>query len=161
MDSRYTRIVPLLLTALLALARPGAWAQAYPNRPIHMMPPFPAGGYELPTRRIGAEMARTVRGPTIVENEASANANIGSESAARSAPGDDTALMGGNGPISLNVDLYPQLAYHPIQDFATISPVATQPNLLASHRKVAVKSVAELFRAMGTHTSPSTEGQTP
>jgi tripartite-type tricarboxylate transporter receptor subunit TctC len=54
--------------------------------------------------------------------------------------------MGGNSPLALNVGLYPKLPYDPVKDFETISRVATQPNLLAAHPKIPVKTVAELIQ---------------
>src|SRR5262252_7339603 len=131
--------------ALLALASAGAWAQAYPNRPIHIIAPFPAGGgYDFLSRLLAAEMTKTFAQPVIVENKSGANGNIGTDAAAKSAPDGYTLLMGGNSPLSLNVGLYPKLPYDPLRDFETISRVATQPNLFAANPKVPVKSVAAL-----------------
>ena len=137
----------LLWTAVLAGAGTGAQAQAYPNRPIHIIAPFPAGGgYDFLSRLIGAEMSKTFGQPVLVENKAGANGNIGTDAAAKSAPDGYTLLMGGNSPLALNVGLYAKLPYDPVKDFETISRVATQPNLLAAHPKVPVKTVADLIR---------------
>jgi tripartite-type tricarboxylate transporter receptor subunit TctC len=136
-----------ILAALLALASAGASAQAYPNRALHIIAPFPAGGgYDFLSRMIGAEMTRTFGQPVIVENKSGANGNIGTDAAAKSAPDGYTLLMGGNSPLALNVGLYPKLPYDPVRDFEPIARVATQPNLFAAHPKVPVKSVAELVR---------------
>src|SRR6266513_2863502 len=51
-----------------------------------------------------------------------------------------------NRPIALNVGLYAKLPYDPVKDFEVISRVATQPNLLAAHPKVPVKSLQELIQ---------------
>ena len=135
----------LVLTALLAGA--DAWAQAYPNRAIHIIAPFPAGGgYDFLSRLIGAEMTKTFGQPVIVENKSGANGNIGTDAAAKSAPDGYTLLMGGNSPLALNVGLYPKLPYDPLRDFEPVSRVATQPNLFAANPKVPVKSVAELVQ---------------
>src|SRR3989449_4058617 len=140
-------IVPVLLAALAACASPEALAQTYPSRPIHIIAPFPAGGgYDFLSRLIGAEMSKTFGQPVVVENKAGANGNIGTDAAAKSAPDGYTVLMGGNSPLALNVGLYPKLPYDPVKDFEAISRVATQPNLLAAHPKVPVKTVEELIR---------------
>jgi tripartite-type tricarboxylate transporter receptor subunit TctC len=143
-----TRILPvLMLAALFAGASSGASAQAYPNRPIHIIAPFPAGGgYDFLSRLLGAEITKTFGQPVIVENKAGANGNIGTDAAAKSAPDGYTLLMGGNSPLSLNVGLYPKLPYDPLRDFEPIARVATQPNLFAANPKVPVKSVAELVQ---------------
>ena len=133
------------LLVLLTCAAGAALGQSYPNRPIHIIAPFPAGGgYDFLARLIAPEMTKTFGQPVIVENKAGANGNIGTDAVAKSAPDGYTLLMGGNSPLALNVSLY-KLPYDPVRDFAPISRVATQPNLLAAHPKVPVKSVAELI----------------
>ncbi len=147
MHPRKLRIVVPALAALLAGANASAFAQAYPNRAIHIIAPFPAGGgYDFLSRLLGAEMTKTFGQPVIVENKAGANGNIGTDAAAKSAPDGYTLLMGGNSPLSLNVGLYPKLPYDPVRDFEPIARVATQPNLFAANPKVPVKSVAELVQ---------------
>jgi tripartite-type tricarboxylate transporter receptor subunit TctC len=135
-----------LVVLLMACASGGALAQAYPNRPIHIVAPYPAGGgYDFLSRLLGAEMSKAFGQPVIVENKAGANGNIGTDAVAKAAPDGYTLLMGGNSPLALNVGLY-KLPYDPVRDFAPISRVATQPNLLAAHPKVPVKSVADLVQ---------------
>src|SRR5258706_328124 len=151
LNDKRRRFRMLLLATLCAafLSGPGAgaFAQAYHNRPIHIIAPFPAGGgYDFLSRLIGAEMSKTFGQPVVVENKAGANGNIGTDAAAKSAPDGYTVLMGGNSPLALNVGLYPKLPYDPVKDFETISRVATQPNLLAAHPKVPAKTVAELIQ---------------
>jgi tripartite-type tricarboxylate transporter receptor subunit TctC len=139
------RIVVPALAAVLAGANAGAFGQAYPNRPIHIIAPFPAGGgYDFLSRMLGAEMTKTFGQPVIVENKAGANGNIGTDAAAKSPPDGYTLLMGGNSPLALNVGLYPKLPYDPVRDFEPIARVATQPNLLAVHPKLPVKTLGEL-----------------
>src|SRR5947207_3730592 len=132
---------------LFACVSGAAAAQGYPNRPIHIVAPFPAGGgYDFLSRLMAPEMAKSLGQPVIVENKVGANGNIGTDAVAKSAPDGYTLLMGGNSPLALNVGLYPKLGYDPVKDFETISRVATQPNLLAAHPKVPVKTVADLVQ---------------
>jgi tripartite-type tricarboxylate transporter receptor subunit TctC len=133
--------------AILSGVGAGAFAQAYPNRPIHIVAPFPAGGgYDFLARLIGQEMGKTLGQPVVVENKSGANGNIGTDFVAKAAPDGYTLLMGGNSPLAMNVGLYPKLPYDPIKDFEPISRIATQPNLLAVHPKVPVASLAELIQ---------------
>jgi tripartite-type tricarboxylate transporter receptor subunit TctC len=144
-DHKVLFVLPLLAALLAAPA--SALAQGYPNRPIHIVAPFPAGGgYDVLSRLLAADMTRTFGQPVVVENRSGANGNIGTDTVAKSAPDGYTLLMGGNSPLALNVGLYPKLPYDPAKDFETISRVATQPNLLAAHPKVPVKSVADLVK---------------
>jgi tripartite-type tricarboxylate transporter receptor subunit TctC len=136
--------LPLIL---FIFACGAALAQPYPSRPIHIVAPFPAGGgYDFLSRLIGQEMSKSFGQPVVVENKSGANGNIGTDAVAKSAPDGYTLLMGGNSPLALNVALYPKLPYDPQKDFAPIARVATQPNLLAAHPKIPVKSVAELIQ---------------
>jgi len=136
-----------LLVVLATCASAAALAQGYPNRPIRIIAPFPAGGgYDFLSRLIGQEMSKTLGQPIVVDNKSGANGNIGTDAAAKSPPDGYTLLMGGNSPLSLNVGLYPKLPYDPVKDFEPISRVATQPNLLAVHPGVPVKSLAELIQ---------------
>jgi len=140
--------VKLRLACLaLALLSPPATAQ-YPNRPIHIVAPFPAGGgYDFLSRLLAAEMTKTFGQPVVVENKSGANGNIGTDFVAKSPADGYTLLMGGNSPLALNVGLYPKLPYDPAKDFDAVSRVATQPNLLAANPgKLPVKSVAELVK---------------
>ena len=69
-------VLAFLWTAVLVSAATGAQAQAYPNRPIHIIAPFPAGGgYDFLSRLVGAEMSKTFGQPVVVENKAGANGN--------------------------------------------------------------------------------------
>src|SRR5258707_450066 len=69
-------VLAFLSTAVLVGAATGAQAQAYPNRPIHIIAPFPAGGgYDFLSRLIGAEMSKTFGQPVVVGNKAGANGN--------------------------------------------------------------------------------------
>src|SRR5256885_5888381 len=149
--ARPVRLVLQMRLPLLVIARLGdvVWglAPGYPSRPIHVIAPFPAGGgYDFLSRLMAPEMTKTFGQPVIVENKAGANGNIGTDFVAKSAPDGYTLLMGGNSPLALNVGLYQNLPYNPMKDFVTISRVATQPNLLAAHPTVPVKSVAELVQ---------------
>src|SRR5258705_794245 len=140
-------LVATLSAAFLSEPGEGALAQAYPTRLIHIIAPFPAGGgYDFLSRLIGAEMSKTFGQPVVVDNKVGANGNIGTDAAAKSAPDGYTLLMGGDSPLALNVGLYSKLPYDPVRDFEPISRVATQPNLLAAHPAVPVKSVAELIQ---------------
>ena len=134
------------LGAALALAASAAYAQAYPTKPVRVIAPFPAGGgYDFMARNIGQRLHESLGQPFVVENRAGANGNIGSEAVARAAPDGYTLLLGGIGPQSLSVALYPKLSYDPLKDFEPISLVAAQPNLLVVHPSLPVKTLKELI----------------
>ena len=80
-----------------------AQAQNYPDRPIRLIAPFPAGGLaDVLARAVGDEISRTLGQPVIVENRAGAGGNIGAEAVAKSEPDGYTLLMTSAGILTAN-----------------------------------------------------------
>ena len=134
--------------AVAGLAPLTARAQgAWPNRPLKMIVPFPAGGTADVLGRLLAQRLSDAIGQSIViDNKPGAAGNIGSEAAAKS-PADGYNLfyapIGTHGGI--NLALYPKLAYDPVKDFAPIALAHLLPNVLVVNNDLPVKSVAELI----------------
>ena len=145
---RRNALKALAVSAAGALVPQAVRAQgAWPNRPLKMIVPFPAGGTADALGRLLAQRLADAIGQTIViENKPGAAGNVGSESAAKS-PADGYNLfygtIGTNGGI--NLALYPKLAYDPVKDFAPIALAHTLPNVLVVNNEVPAKSVAELI----------------
>ena len=138
----------LAVSAAGVLAPQSVRAQgAWPNRPLKMIVPFPAGGTADALGRLLAQRLAEAIGQTIViENKPGAAGNVGSESAAKSAADGYNLFygtIGTNGGI--NLALYPKLAYDPVKDFAPIALAHTLPNVLVVNNEVPAKSVAELI----------------
>jgi tripartite-type tricarboxylate transporter receptor subunit TctC len=81
----------------------------------------------------------------LIENRPGAGGNVAAEAVARSAPDGYTWLLGNNSILATNQTLYRQLPYDPVKDFAPVSLVAVQPNILVVHPAVPAHSVAELI----------------
>jgi tripartite-type tricarboxylate transporter receptor subunit TctC len=110
-------------------------AQAYPSRPITMIVPYAAGGITDGMARIVAErMKQSLRQPVIIENVGGADGSIGAGRAARARPDGYTIDLGNLGNHVLNGALY-SLTYDVLNDFAPISPLATNPVALLAPRK--------------------------
>jgi tripartite-type tricarboxylate transporter receptor subunit TctC len=140
-----TSIVFAAIASLPAIVQ-AQGAGAYPNRPIRIVVPFPAGGgYDFMARNIGQKMTETWGQPVVIDNRAGANGNIGSDLVAKAPADGYTLLLGGIGPQALSVALYPKLAYDPLKDFEPVSLVAAQPNLLVVHPSLPVKTLKELI----------------
>jgi len=123
-----------------------ALPQNYPSRPIRMIVPFPAGGTaDLLARQIGQTMSEALRQQVIIENRTGAGGNIGADLAARSKPDGYTLLMGTVSTHPINPNLYPNMPYDPVKDFAPVTMVARMPNLLVVHPSVPANNVAELI----------------
>ena len=135
-----------LLLALFALVlSQGAIGQAaFPNRPVNAVVPYPPGGLiDLVARiiqpRLQAELGQSV----VVENRSGAGGNVGAEFVARAAPDGYTLLLA-NPSLGISPNMYPKLAYRPLQDFAYVGQYGTVPNVLVVIPSLQVRSVQEL-----------------
>ncbi|KAF1072220.1 tripartite tricarboxylate transporter substrate binding protein [Variovorax sp.] len=148
-----TSIVPLRrrLGALFlaCLAAPSlALAQApYPSKPIRLVVPFAAGGAVDTVGRVVGERLSTQMGqPVIVDNRPGANANIGTENVARSAPDGYSLLVAANGVVTNNT-LYPKLSFNGLRDFVAVARLGYAPLVLVVPASAPYKSVPELLAA--------------
>jgi len=129
----------------LALAGTGAQAQTYPDKPINLVVPFPAGGTtDVLARALGQELGKSLGQTVIVENKPGAGSTLGAEFVARSAPDGYTLLMGAV-HHTIATSVYKHLQYDFEKDFAPITTVALVPNVLSVGPRVPAKSVAELI----------------
>jgi len=130
-----TRLAALVLLSALGLAplAPTAAAaqEAFPNRAIRIVVPFPAGGpSDVLARIIGERMSQDFGQGVVVENRPGANTVIGAQLVQKAAPDGYTLLMAIDSTLVMNQYLYTHLPYDPINDFAPISLVAKTMGLL-------------------------------
>jgi len=139
------RALALGAMALVCLSS-GALAQTYPNRPIRMIAPFPAGGLvDVLARAVGEELAKSLGQPVIVENKPGAGGNIGADIVAKAEPDGYTLLMTSPGIQSINEFLYKSMPFDPDKAFTPISLVADMSMLVVVHPKVGVKTLKQLI----------------
>lgn len=133
-----TLAVSFLLSAGTALA------QAWPNKPISLIVPFPPGGTtDVLARALGEKLSQSLGQPVIVENKAGAGATLGADYVAKSRPDGYTLLMGAV-HHTIAPSVYKKMAYDFQKDFAPITTVALVPNVLVVNASTPVKNVAEL-----------------
>jgi tripartite-type tricarboxylate transporter receptor subunit TctC len=143
MDNRVSRLLLALLLLAMFMAPTSAWAQGYPNRPVRLVVPFPAGGPADALGRVLADQLNKMWGqPVIVENRGGAGGNLGAEVVARSAPDGYTLLLNASSHV-INASLYERLPYDPIKDFTPVSEVASYMLVLVVHPSVPATSVME------------------
>jgi tripartite-type tricarboxylate transporter receptor subunit TctC len=141
--ARRVGIVALFGLALLAQT---AAAQTYPDRPIRLVSPNPAGGAnDTIVRIIAAKMSIILGGSVVVDNRGGAGGKIGAESVARAAPDGYTLLAGSVSTHSFAPLMPPKPGYDPIKDFEPISLFALVQNLLVVTPTLPVANVAELI----------------
>lgn len=147
------KTVPAIGFCLLAmLAATPAVSQTYPVRPVRIIVTFPPGG---PTDFVGRAMAQKLGEAFgqqfVVDNRAGAAGVIGTDVAAKSAPDGHTLLLGTSGGLSVNPALRPKLPYNAFTDFAPISLVVINPQILVVHPSMPVTSVRELIKLARSH----------
>src|SRR5437016_11332521 len=127
----------IVLTALMAAAfsyalDSASLAQSYPDRPIKLVVPFPAGGATDTSARLVAQRLQASLGQSvIVENQGGAGGTIGSRQVARAAPDGYTLLMGSIGTFGSQPLLY-RLDYDPHKAFAPVATVAVDKLVLVA-----------------------------
>lgn len=123
----------LAAAAMLALAALGTGAQAqnsYPQKQIHLIVPFPAGGaVDILGRLIGQHLGEQLKQPVIVENRAGANGTIAYEYTAKAAPDGYTILIGSNG-LATNTALYPKRTFSELQTLTPIARLGSSPLIM-------------------------------
>ncbi|WP_421988846.1 Bug family tripartite tricarboxylate transporter substrate binding protein [Roseococcus sp.] len=134
----------LAAPALLASA---ARAQdGYPNRPIRMIVPFvPGGGADITARFIAEPLGAALGQPIVIENRGGAGGTIGTAAVATSPADGYTLLYGTPGPLITNRFLMPNLPYDSDRDFSPVSLLTRGAYLLAVHKDVPARNMAELI----------------
>jgi tripartite-type tricarboxylate transporter receptor subunit TctC len=124
-------------------------AYAYPDKPITVIVPFPAGGASDTTARLMAEkMSQLLGQPAVVENKPGATGAIGATLVKQAAPDGYTILVASIGTYATNPFLQKGLQYDPQKDFDLITVAVRTPNVLVAHPDFPVNSLAELIDHM-------------
>jgi tripartite-type tricarboxylate transporter receptor subunit TctC len=135
----------LVACAMVAFAAVEASAQTYPDRPITLVVPYPAGGGNDVLGRLVAErMGKVLNGTIVVENRGGAGGTIGTRQVAKAAPDGYTMLIA-TSSLAINPSLYPNVGYDPRKDFAPIGLLASGANVVLVHPSVPAKSIPELI----------------
>jgi tripartite-type tricarboxylate transporter receptor subunit TctC len=139
----------LLVTAAAgfsALASAPLLAQAYPNRPIKLVVPFPAGGANDTIGRLVAQhLSSSLGQPVIIENQAGAGGTTGTKMVANAHPDGHALLLAAVSTLCIAPLLYP-LDYDPAKAFAPVATLATEAQTLVVIPSVPAQSLQELVR---------------
>jgi tripartite-type tricarboxylate transporter receptor subunit TctC len=120
--------------------------EAYPNRPIRIIVPFPpGGGTDIVSRTVATKLTESWKVPVVVENRPGGNTLIGAEAAANSAPDGYTLFVPIDSTLAMNQHLYAKLPYDPVNSFTPITHAISMPMVLAVHPAVEARNVKELI----------------
>ena len=164
------KIAQALISAFVALST-AVIAQDYPNKPIKLIVPFPAGqASDTISRIVGERLSKSLGQPVLVDNRPGAGGNIGTDAGAKSAP-DGYTLTVATAALPISKNVYRKLPFDPEKDFATITLMTITPLVLVTRSDLAVKDVAGLvdyakknsgkltFASSGTGTSHHLSGE--
>jgi tripartite-type tricarboxylate transporter receptor subunit TctC len=132
------------LLALAAAAPFPAWA-AFPERPLRLVVPFPAGGAaDLMARGLAQHLGEQLGQQVIIDNRGGAGGTVAAEIVARAPADGYTLLFGTMGTQAINPALYAKLRYDPLKDFAPVALTHITPRVLVVGASVKADSVAQL-----------------
>ncbi len=136
----------LIAAFFIAFATIPASAQApYPNKPVRVIVPFPAGGpVDVVGRPVMEKLSAALGQPFVMDFRPGAGSIIGSDAVARAEPDGYTLLFTAS-QHSINPSIYEKLPYDTVKDFVAVSRVASGPLLLVVHPNVKANNVQELI----------------
>ncbi len=139
--------VALMACAALACVSLNALAQAdYPNKPLKIVVGFPPGQATDVIARLLAEKLTPVLGQAVVvDNKPGQGGSIGAAAAAKSPADGYTLLLSATAPLATNPNLYKDLPYEPVRDFAPVTLVANLPFVLVARPGLPVNNIRELI----------------
>lgn len=122
-----------------------AQTQHYPTRPVRLIVPYPAGGgVDTVARVLGVKLSEILGQQVVVDNRPGANGIIGSDITAKAAPDGYTMLIQ-SVAHAINATLYRKLPFDTVKDFAAVTQVNAQPNLVVVYPSLPAASVKELI----------------
>ena len=139
-----------LLISLMGVAFSAAiFAQAYPNKPVTIVVPFPPGGStDQMARAIAPKLQSQWGQGVLVDNKAGATGTIGATFVKRAAPDGYTLLVTSLGPVVIVPYLIPNLQYDPAKDFDFLTVGLQSPNVLVVPTNSPYKTVGDIVAAM-------------
>ncbi|MFM9902399.1 MAG: Bug family tripartite tricarboxylate transporter substrate binding protein [Polaromonas sp.] len=124
----------------------GAHAQAWPEKPVTLVVPFPPGGStDQVARAIGPKLTDKFKQSFLVDNKAGATGTIGATFVKRAAPDGYTFLVTSLGPLVITPHLIKGLQYDPLKDFDLITVAVRSPNVLIVPANSPYKTVADII----------------
>ncbi|MFY9513482.1 MAG: tripartite tricarboxylate transporter substrate binding protein [Rubrivivax sp.] len=133
-----------VVAATAVLGSTSAQAQAWPNKPVTLVVPFPPGGTtDVLARALGERLSQSLGQPVVIESKPGAGATLGADLVAKSRADGHTLLMGAV-HHTIATSVYKKLPYDFQKDFAPVSTVALVPNVLVINATNPAKTLADV-----------------
>jgi tripartite-type tricarboxylate transporter receptor subunit TctC len=150
------KLLAFALGMLLAVA---AAAQAWPQKPVKFIVPFPPGGAtDISARLLGERLTQIWGQTVIIENRGGAGGALGAAEAARAAPDGYTLFFPSGSVVTANQHIYAKLNYDPRKDFVPVTNVVSGPQVLTVPANSPFKSVKDLINAAKANPGKLTYG---
>ncbi|MEI6320778.1 MAG: tripartite tricarboxylate transporter substrate binding protein [Pseudomonadota bacterium] len=131
---------------MLAALAGSAAAADYPLKPLRMIITYPPGGNtDAVGRPVAARLSEVLGQQVLIDNRGGAGGTLGTHVAAQATPDGYTMLMGTSASMSINPALQPKLPYDPNRDFAPVTMLVINPQVLVVHPSSPFRSVKELI----------------
>ena len=128
----------------LLLSQTAAFAQSWPNKPVRLIVPFPAGGStDIVARQLAQHLSTALGQQFIVDNRAGAAGNIGTDAVAKAAPDGYTIGLSTSGPLANNKSLYKNMPFDAQKDLSPIALVGEIPMVFVTNPSVKAQNLKE------------------
>ena len=138
----------LLLALAASTLATGAFAQAWPGKPIRIVVPFPpGGGTDIIARETSQKVAVATGWTFVIDNKPGAGGNLGVDAAAKSPADGYTIVIGQSSNIAINPTLYAKMPYDSQRDLAPIILLANAPLVMVTSTASPYKTLADAVSA--------------
>jgi tripartite-type tricarboxylate transporter receptor subunit TctC len=149
---RFLKASLMLIASLVAFTAHAQ--QAYPEKPIKLIVPWPAGGSsDTAARLIAKHLQDRLKQTVLVDNKPGASGNIGTQAVAKAAPDGYTLLLS-SGPFSVNPSLYRSLPFNTLRDFTPVAQVSLIPSVLVVLPSFPASSMTEFVALAKNKSAP-------
>jgi tripartite-type tricarboxylate transporter receptor subunit TctC len=142
-------VLPLLLSVSTGLSGHTVLAQPFPNKPVRLVVPYPAGGpVDFIARSIQPELAKVWAQPVVIDNIGGGSGMIGGVAVSKSKPDGYTLLIGGVQTHAMNAGVIRSMPYHPLRDFTPILQVTSVPWVIVANTSLGIRTPEEMIAAL-------------
>ncbi|MFY3383663.1 Bug family tripartite tricarboxylate transporter substrate binding protein [Paracidovorax sp. MALMAid1276] len=141
-------LAALASASSLSTAQTAAPPEAWPQRPVRVVVPFPpGGGTDAVARALGQKLSARLGQPVVTDNKPGASTIIGTEAVVKAEPDGHTLLVSGSTSYTVNAALRHKLPYDPLKDLAPVAIVARAPLVIVVNANAPYKDLAALLAA--------------